>query len=73
MGAPGTVRKVGEVLLTTAWLFIHALRGLSSLSKGVFKAMKFSLNFQQVSANSTGMGSIWETFPKVSPKWFPIH
>lgn len=41
--------------------------------KGILKARKFSLNFQQVSADSTGLVSMCETFPKFSLRWFSFH
>lgn len=41
--------------------------------KGILKARKFSLNFRQVSADSTGLVNIWETFPKFSLRWFSFH
>lgn len=43
------------------------------ISKGIFKARRSSLNFQQVSADSTGLLSICETFPKFSLWCFSFH
>lgn len=54
----GTVRRVGEVLLTT-WLPLQI--------------STWQVNFQQVSADSSGLVSIGETFLQFCLWWFSFH